>query len=255
MKNRERAFCMMSVFAALIMTAIVYAPMFAGKIPFPADFVFDFPPFAHAAPSGDLLPHTNIGDIVTSFYPYRTIAARAAREGTLPLWNPYMLSGAPFLANTQSALFYPPNFLFYVLPLPLAWSIGFVIRSVLAALFAALFVRRIGGTTMGSITAGLLFSFCGFLTAWQGQAMADAAIWLGLICYSVVRLHEEPGGRSITIAAFAFAMPVLAVHPETAAHVTLTGVALALFVFVRKPNRAFVKAFAASGLAAVGLAA
>src|SRR6266700_4003234 len=203
MKNRERAFCMMSVFAALIMTAIVYAPMFTGKIPFPADFVFDFPPFAHAAPSEGLLPHTNIGDLVTSFYPYRTIAARAVREGTLPLWNPYMLSGAPFLANTQSALFYPANLLYYLLPVPLAWSIGFINRRVLAAFFTALFVRRIGGSRAGAIAAGLMFSFCGFLTVWQGQAMSDAAIWLPLICYAVVRLRAETPARSAALAAFA----------------------------------------------------
>src|ERR1051326_7923129 len=170
MKNSERAFWTMSVGAALMMTAIVYAPMFSGKIPFPADFVFDFPPFAHAAPSEGLLPHTNIGDLVTSFYPYRTLAARAVRQGRLPLWNPYMLSGAPFLANAQSALFYPPNFLYYVLPVPVAWSMGFVIRRLLAAFFASLFVRRIGGSAAAATTAGLMFSFCGFLTAWQGQA-------------------------------------------------------------------------------------
>src|SRR5437870_1780252 len=122
MKKQDRDFCWMSLCVALMLTAIVYAPMFTGKIPFPADFVFDFPPFAPLAPSEGLLPHTNIGDLVTSFYPYRTIAARAVRAGELPLWNPYMLSGAPFLAMAQSALFYPANFLYYVLPVPLAWS-------------------------------------------------------------------------------------------------------------------------------------
>src|SRR6266542_156024 len=116
MKNKERTFCLISVGAALILTAIVYAPMFTGKIPFPADFVFDFPAFAPLAPSEGLLPHTNIGDLVTSFYPYRTLAARAVRSGTVPLWNPYMLSGAPFLAMAQSAVFYPANFLYYMLP-------------------------------------------------------------------------------------------------------------------------------------------
>ena len=92
---------MMSVCAALMLTAIVYAPMFKGKIPFPADFVFDFPPFDPVKPAYELLPQTNIGDLVTSFYPYRTIAARAVREGSLPLWNPYMLSGASTLIKAR----------------------------------------------------------------------------------------------------------------------------------------------------------
>src|SRR5439155_5809098 len=125
-----------------------------------------------------------------------------------------------------SAVFYPLNFFYYVLPIPVAWSIGFVLRRVLAALFTALFVRAIGGSPAGAVASGLLFSFCGFLTAWQGQAMSDAAIWLPLICYSTVRLLEEANGRSLAIAAVAYAMPVLAGHPETAAHVALTGVTL-----------------------------
>src|SRR3989442_1620730 len=157
MKVEDRSFILLSVGTALILSAIVYAPMFVGKIPFPADFVFDFPPFAKAAPAGPPTPHTNIGDLITSFYPYRTFAARAVREGTLPLWNPYMLSGAPFVANTQSALFYPFNFLYYVLPLPVAWSIGFIVRRVLAAFFTALLVRKIGGTPVGETIAGLVF--------------------------------------------------------------------------------------------------
>src|SRR5262249_27056317 len=151
-------------------------------------------------------------------------------------------------AMAQSALFYPANFLYYVLPMPLAWSIGFIIRRVLAAFFTALLLRRIGGTAAGAIAAGMMFAFCGFLTAWQGQSMSDGAIWLPLICYSVVRTHDEPTARSMTIAAFAFAMPVLAGHPETAAHLTLTGLGLAVFLLICEPRAAFIKAFVGCSL-------
>src|SRR5215467_1702325 len=128
MKSNERIFWTACISTALIVSAAVYAPIFRGKIPFPANFVFDFPPFAPSMPAYVSTIQTNIGDLVTSFYPYRTLAARSAREWTLPLWNPYMLSGAPFLASAQSALFYPPNFLFYVLSTPAAWAIGFFLR-------------------------------------------------------------------------------------------------------------------------------
>src|SRR5213596_972529 len=275
MNSSNKSFWTATLLVVLALTATEYAPMFVGKIPFPAGYIFDFPPFAKAAPAEKLEPHSNIGDLVMSFYPYRTLARRAVREGSIPLWNPYMLAGAPFLANTQSAVFYPLNVFYYVLPMPVAWSIGFVLRRVVAALFTVLFVRAIGGSPAGALASGLLFSFCGFLTAWQGQAMADAAIWLPLICYSVVRLRTEPSARSVALAGFAFAMPVLAGHPETAAHLTLMGVALAVCVTVaavydrtvaavydrrrsrsetlpavidRRYNSAFITNFAASGV-------
>jgi hypothetical protein len=248
-------FWLATAVAAFIMTAIVYAPMFTGKIPFPSIHVFGFPPFAQLKPGYVSTIHTNIGDLITSFYPYRTLAARAVRAGRLPLWNPYMLSGSPFLANSQSALFYPPNFAYYILPVPLAWALGFIVRRALSVMFTALFLRRIGATTAGAVAGGLVFAYCGFLNAWQGQSMSDAATWLPLICYAVVRLYDEPKPIPIAIAAIAFAMPVLAGHPETAAHLALTGIALAAFIWLRKPDAMFVRAFIISGALALGLAA
>lgn len=45
-------------------------------------------------------------------------------KGNLALWNPHIFSGAPFFGNTQSALLYPPNWLFLALPLSTNWSIA-----------------------------------------------------------------------------------------------------------------------------------
>ena len=41
------------------------------------------------------------GDLFFYFYPYRDFASAAARAGRVPLWNPYLFMGAPFLANSQ----------------------------------------------------------------------------------------------------------------------------------------------------------
>ena len=229
--------------------------MFFGKIPFPADIVFAFPPFMAVIPDGPPAPHADIGDLVHFFYPFRALAASNARKGELPLWNPYILSGTPFLADAQSALFYPLNFFYYILPVPLAWAMSFPLRTLLAGLFTVLFVRKIGGSKTGATISAILFSFCGFLIIWQGQAMSDAAIWLPLICYSVVRLHSELSARSLVLTSLAFALPVLAGHPETAAHLTLTGVGLAGLLAVARPdahaprvNLPFIKFFTAAGM-------
>src|SRR5262245_36864805 len=128
MNRKDRSVWLLTFGIAVSATLIVYAPMLVGRIPFPADMVLAFPPYARVASEHAKPLHGNIGDLVMSFYPYRTLLARAAHEGTLPFWNPYMMSGSPFVASAQSAVFYPPNFLYYVLPVPLAWAIGFVIR-------------------------------------------------------------------------------------------------------------------------------
>src|SRR4051812_34045645 len=177
-----------------------YFPVLAGRVPFPSHVLRPFPAWG-----GSLVwpPIPEIGDLITSFYPFHAFAARAVRAGTFPLWNPHILAGAPFLANAQSALLYPPNFLYYVLPVPVAWTVCLLIRMFLCAIFMTLFARSIGATKTGAIVSGIIYSSSGFMTAWQGQALGDAAIWLPLICYSVVRLRTSPSRRSIALAGLA----------------------------------------------------
>jgi hypothetical protein len=256
----NRSFWKWALAVFIASTAIVYAPVLIGRVPFPAADVFEFPLFAHSAPAGfsarDVTRLGDIGDLVTQFYPYRTITARAVRGGSLPFWNPYMLSGTSFLGNPLSALFYPLNSLYYFLPTAVAWSLGFPLRALLSCIFTALFVRRIGGSAVGAIVAALLFTFSGFVTVWQGQSMIDALIWLPLICYAIVRLHADLSRISIAILAIGFAMVALAGHPETCVHVCLLAVTLAVFMAFqsRVPVR-FIGCFTFAALLGLGLAA
>ena len=55
------------------------------------------------------------GDLVSFLFPMYRFAAASLRAGELPLWNPHLYGGAPFLADMQSGLFYPPNLLLFLL--------------------------------------------------------------------------------------------------------------------------------------------
>ncbi len=261
MGTKERAFWRAAAFIFALFIIVLYFPVLFGKIPFPRDLVLQFPTWAGRIPSQAIRSYGDIGDLVTFFYPTRAFAAQSVKHGVLPLWNPLLLSGEPFLANAQSSLFYPPNVLYYILPLPAAWTACLLLRMFLSAVFMAIFVRSIGGSKTGSIFAGIVFASCGFMTAWQGQPMTDSAIWLPFVCYAVQRLHKNVSGTAIAMAAAGFAMPVLAGHPETAAHVTLTGTALAamlcLWAADASPRRfalRFIFGFAVVGVLALGLA-
>src|SRR2546422_1324087 len=211
----------------VLLAGATYFPLMVGRVPFPRDIVLQFPAWAEVARTGATRSFAEIGDLVTFCYPFRQIVAQSVRDGTLPFWNPYFLSGEPFLANSQSALFYPLNAFYYFLPLPVAWTLCLVLRRILAALFMTLFVRSIGASRTGALLSGIIFSCCAFTTVWQGQSAGDAAIWLPLICYAVNRLRNHYSHRALSIAGLGFAAPVLAGHPETALNLRLVGVALA----------------------------
>jgi len=256
----ERGFWQLAGLVFGLLVGVNYFPVLAGKVPLPWDIVHYFPAWFGRARFEPMRTYADLGDLVTSFYPYRAFAAESIRSGILPLWNPYILFGAPFNA-AQGALFYPLNSLYYIFPLPFAWTVGIILKTFLSAVFMTLFVRSIGGSRGGAIFSGIVFASCGFMTAWQGTPMSDAATWLPLICYAVQRLHRDRSATSLALAAFTFAMPVLAGHPETAFHVTLAGTAWALVIWAssislrgRRFDIGFLRLFTLVGLLALGVA-
>ena len=107
------------------------------------------------------------GDVFTYFYPYWAEATRAFRAGRLPLWNPYLFLGAPFLANSQVGAFYPLNWpLWMLLPAYRSVHVTIVVHLCLAALNAYLWGRsslRLGRA--GAWMAGATFALGGYLGA------------------------------------------------------------------------------------------
>ena len=63
-------------------------------------------------------------DLLISHWPNALLVKRSLAEwGQIPLWNPLILSGAPFAADPLSGLWYPPNWLMFFLPLGLATNL------------------------------------------------------------------------------------------------------------------------------------
>jgi len=105
------------------------------------------------------------GDLFLYFYPYWAEAARALQAGRLPLWNPYLFMGVPFLANSQAGVLYPLNWPFWLLLPPhraLHWSA--LLHLWLAGSGAYLYARaslRLGH--LGAWTAGAALALGGYL--------------------------------------------------------------------------------------------
>src|SRR5579872_4970096 len=73
------------------------------------------------------------GDDMTQNYPLRVLAGQQIRAGHLPLYNPYIWSGAPLLGGWNAAAAYPLTWLFAVLPALAAWTVGLVATYAAAA--------------------------------------------------------------------------------------------------------------------------
>lgn len=140
------------------------------------------------------------GDIFTYFYPYWAEATRAIRAGRLPLWNPYLFTGVPFLANSQVGFFYPLNWpLWLLLPAHRSVHLTIILHLCLAALNAYIWGRtslRLG--RVGAWTAGATFALGGYLGAQVehiNQLQGLAWLPLMLTLYDTLLLpHPDAAG-------------------------------------------------------------
>lgn len=226
------------------------------------DIVFGFPAWEMYSRPDLATRHAELGDLITEFYPWRAFTARAVQHRVLPLWNPYSFFGTPFQATPLNALFYPPTILYYLLPASVAWTVNWLLRPLLAGLFATWFGRTIGMTRSGALLTGVGYAFSSFMVVWQGWPQADTALWLPLVFVAVEKLRKAPSLKQALGLAAACSLAFLGGHPGIALYVVLAAVLFALYRLLlpeteyERSNRAQVFRFAmAAGVITVALTA
>lgn len=182
------------------------------------------------------------GDTFLYFYPYWDYRAQTLLTGHLPLWNPYLFMGAPFLANSQAGVFYPLNWPLVVFSAPVAVKISIVVHIFIAALGTYRFARARGQSTLGALLSATLLALGGYLTAQvehinqlQGLAWLPwLMVALHSACFATGR-HPSPLSRVIRLAVV-LALQFLAGHTQST-FIALVGMALYAFTHALATSR------------------
>ena len=111
--------------------------------------------------SGDRILSSASADVAAQFLYTRGFGFTEMAGGNFPLWNPYFYGGAPFLGDFQSALLYPLNFIFLILPIPVAinWSFALHVFLLGATTYAWAVAGR-GLKPLAAFVAGAACMFC-----------------------------------------------------------------------------------------------
>ncbi len=64
--------------------------------------------------TGDVYQPADGGDLVSFLFPTYRFAASRLAQGELPLWNPHLYGGAPFIADIQGGFLYLPNLILFL---------------------------------------------------------------------------------------------------------------------------------------------
>ena len=174
-------------------------------------------------------------DLVTYFYPYRVMAARVIGQGRLPLWNPDLYAGVPFLANIQTAVFYPPNLLFVLIPGPQAVTWSIIGHLALAALLFFAFSRRaLRVPVVASIVGALAFSTGGFaLTQTDHLNQNNVLAWMPGVVLAVDQAYRRRSwGWAFLLGVFT-TLQVFAGHPQEQYYTAAVAAAWLLMLVVR----------------------
>lgn len=158
-------------------------------------------------------------DLSLQFVFMRDFGFRELAHGNIALWNPYIYGGMPFLGVFQPALLYPPNLIYLILPLDRALNIDAAIHLLLLGFFTYLWISRRGASAGAALLGSVLATFGSavfyHVTAGHWSLLASTA-WAPLVFLAVDLILGGSRAAGVLLGIAAFALQILAGHPQTA---------------------------------------
>jgi uncharacterized membrane protein YfhO len=230
----------------LIITAIIllfFKPIFKGQIPFPGDLLINQNPYRTETFLGFLpgsYPNKAQGpDVIYEIYPWKYFSINQIKLGQIPFWNPYNFSGNPQMANFQSAVFYPFNFLFLVLPFNAGWTMFTISQALLAAIFMFLFLSKgLKLNRLASVLGGISFAFSSYMVVWlEWENIASTLLWLPLALLLIKKNTEDIKLGNFLLLIFVFLFSFLAGYVQGFFYVYTVCLFYFLFLFFTQPTK------------------
>jgi len=178
-------------------------------------------------------------DGVAQFYPWRVQLQRWLSRGEWPLWSTQQFCGYPFVGNGQSAMFYPPNWLYGLLPTSLALPLLLGAHHALCSLLTFAFGRTLGLGAAAAMLSAIAFTYGGPMIGLTPlPTMVNSATWLAgcLLGIELIlrRRGKAPSLRpqgpdparvaGVWLLGVSASMSILAGHLQIGAYVLLTAI-------------------------------
>ncbi len=174
------------------------------------------------------------GDIMLYFLPMTSFAARWLTQGILPLWNPHILFGQPFVGNPQEWLFYPSTLLLTLLHPAryLSWNV--VLHLWLGGAGMWVFLRTLRVPFHSALLGSTAWMLCGaFVPRAQFPGMFQTIALIGWLMWAVERVRQANNVVSIATLAVTVALLLLAGHAQVTYMALLLAAAWAGWWMVR----------------------
>jgi hypothetical protein len=204
----------------LALSTILFAQGLApGRTLSASDHLWSATPWDSSRPADVPVLGSNreMADSVMQFQPPLQLTRDALPD--IPLWNPYILNGRPYLGDPQTAVFGPFSAPVYVLPFWKAQAVVAILKLFLAAFGAYLLGRALGMRFAGALVCGLAFGFSLWMISWVSWTLGSVWVflpWTALLSELSVR---RPGPLPFAGLAAVVGLGWLGGHPSSSLQV------------------------------------
>ena len=190
---------------------------------------------------GDVWMPAGGGDLAQFLYPTYKFAAEWWTRGVIPLWNPYLFGGAPFVGDIQSGIFYPINLLAFFISNPFSFRdmellpvLHFFIAG--AGMYAFLRCGRLGTNSRAPLTraaclaGAIAFEFGDlFITHFGNLNIVATIAWMPLVLLFYRRAVLDRRPALAVISGIFLAVAFFAGHIQMFLFIVIALVLFALY--------------------------
>ena len=138
---------------------------------------------------------------------------------TIPLWNPYILCGLPFVESIHGGIFYPLSFIDYLGYLPRMIGFNFLFHFWLAGIFAYFAGRQFKLSRLSAAVVGVAYAFSPLVLSWVGpghEGKIYCATFFPLLLVFLDRVFERSGYFAGLMLGIVYGVIILTPHLQIA---------------------------------------
>jgi hypothetical protein len=179
-------------------------------------------------------------DQYLSGYAFRHFAAEYWREHhAIPLWNPYIFAGMPYVGGMHGDIFYPTAWLRWILPTGTAMGLGFALHFVVAGAGMYAFLRGLRLSWGAAVVGGLAFELSGIVASLispghDGKLFTTALA--PLLFLALLRAVRAPRVDRFALVALVIGLSLHG-HPQLSYYLLVAAGLWTLFLVFGDPER------------------
>lgn len=154
-------------------------------------------------------------DAVLQFYPFNLYSVNSIKDIDIPFWNTYSFCGSPFIANMQSAVFYPFKIFLYLFEFNFGYHLFITFHLFIGGLGMYLLVKSYTSNSEASLLSAVAFGFNTYAVSRIEMLSAlSSYVWLPYIIFFFELFINYKKNKYFILASICVFFQILAGHPQ-----------------------------------------